>query len=111
MATKPALSQKLSVVAARPSTALVEPNGAQCFRGNFSRSGDSTECGFETSLRDYLTKHEPGLSITSETARCQWRGESMNYSQAIEGMQFLERKATRKSRLPAPVEPGREARV
>ena len=49
--------------------------------------------GFDESLRDYLEKHEPGLSITSETARCQWHGESMDYSHAIESMQFLERKA------------------
>jgi hypothetical protein len=33
-----------------------------------------------------------GLSITPETSRCQWRGESMAYSQAIEAMQFLEHK-------------------
>jgi hypothetical protein len=38
-------------------------------------------------------KHEPGLSITAETSRCQWRGETMDYSQAIEAMQFLEQKA------------------
>ena len=36
---------------------------------------------------------EPGLSITAETARCQWHGESMDYSHAIESMQFLEREA------------------
>jgi hypothetical protein len=38
-------------------------------------------------------KHEPGLLITPETSRCQWRGETMDYSQAIEPMQFLERQA------------------
>jgi hypothetical protein len=38
-------------------------------------------------------KHEPGLSINAETSRCQWRGETMDYSQAIEAMQFLEHKA------------------
>ena len=37
--------------------------------------------------------HDPGLSITSETSRCQWRGESMDYSQAIEAMHVLEQKA------------------
>jgi hypothetical protein len=35
----------------------------------------------------------PGLTITAETSRCQWHGESMGYSQAIESMQFLESKA------------------
>ena len=38
-------------------------------------------------------KHEPELSITPETSRCQWRGETMDYSQAIEAMQMLEQKA------------------
>jgi hypothetical protein len=33
------------------------------------------------------------LCITAETSRCQWRGESMDDSQAIEAMQVLERKA------------------
>ena len=31
--------------------------------------------------------------ITAETGRCQWRGETMDYSQAIEAMQVLEHKA------------------
>ena len=59
----------------------------------FRRRSPSTYRGFEDSLRDYLQKHEPGLSITPETSRCQWHGESMDYSQAIEAMQFLEHKA------------------
>ena len=48
---------------------------------------------FDDSLRDYLMKHEPDLSITTETSRCKWFGESIDYSQAIEAMQVLERKA------------------
>jgi hypothetical protein len=52
---------------------------------------ESTYLGFEDSLRDYLRKHDPGLSITSETSRCGWRGDTMDYSQAIEAMQVLER--------------------
>ena len=59
----------------------------------FRRRSQSTYRGFEDSLRDYLMKHEPGLSITAETSRCRWHGESMDYSQAIEAMQFLEQKA------------------
>ena len=77
----------------RPDGRRVEPNGAHCFRGNISPRGDSIERGFEDSLRDYLMKHDPGLSITAQTSRCQWRGETMNHSQAIEAMQVLERKA------------------
>ena len=51
-------------------------------------------------MRDYLKKHEPDLSITPETSRCQWDGESTDYSQAIEAMQFLEQKAAMPEPLP-----------
>jgi Domain of unknown function (DUF222)/HNH endonuclease len=70
----------------------VEENGARCFRGNILPPVHSNYRGFEDSLRDYLMKHEPGLRITAETSRCQWRGESADYSQAIEAMEVLERK-------------------
>jgi hypothetical protein len=66
----------------RPNGTRVESNGAQCFSGNIAPS-----------LREHLRKHAPGLSITAETSRCQWHGETMDYSQAIEAMQFLEHKA------------------
>jgi hypothetical protein len=33
-----------------------------------------------------------GLTITPKTAKCQWHGERMDYSMAIESMQFLEQK-------------------
>jgi hypothetical protein len=84
----------------RPDGTRVEPNGTHCFRGNISPSVQRAYRGFDESLRDYLEKHEPGLSITSETARCQWHGESMDYSHAIESMQFLEHKAAVPQRLP-----------
>jgi hypothetical protein len=79
----------------RPDGRRVEPNGAQCFRGNMSASsGSGSACrGADYGLRNYLAKHEPGLSITTETSRCQWRGESMDVSQAIEAMQVLEQRA------------------
>ncbi len=77
----------------RPNGRRVEPNGAQCFRGNILPPVPATYRGFEDSLRNYLQKHEPGLSITPQTSRCQWHGETMDYSQAIEAMQFLEQKA------------------
>ena len=40
-----------------------------------------------------MKTYDPALSITAETSRCQWHGESMDYSQAVEAMQFLEHKA------------------
>ena len=75
----------------RPDGRRVAENGAQCFRGNISSRMPSG--GFEDSLRNYLKKHEPSLSITAETSRCQWHGERMDYSQAIEAMQVLQLKA------------------
>ena len=57
----------------------MEPNGSYCFRGNISAL--------------YELNREANLAITSETARCQWRGETMDYSHAIESMQFLDSKA------------------
>ena len=74
----------------RPGGRRVEPNGTQCFRGNILPPRD---VGSGRTFEDYLAKHEPGLSITFETSRCKWFGESMDYSQAIESMQVLERKA------------------
>ena len=77
----------------RPDGRRVEENGVKCFRGNILPPVHSTYRGFEDSLRDYMKTYDPGLSITAETSRCQWRGESMDYSQAIEAMQLLESKA------------------
>jgi hypothetical protein len=77
-----------------PDGRRVEPNGARCFRGNILPRDDlASGRAFEDSLRDYLMKQEPGLSITADTSRCKWLGESMDYSQAIEAMQVLESKA------------------
>jgi hypothetical protein len=66
----------------RPDGTRVEANGARCFRGNIAPS-----------LAEHLRMDAPGLSITAATSRCQWHGETMDYSQAIEAMQLLEHKA------------------
>jgi hypothetical protein len=77
----------------RPNGTRIEENGAKCFRGNILPPLPPSNSSFEDCLQDYLKKHEPRLAITPETSRCQWRGESMDYSQAIEAMQFLDDKA------------------
>ena len=69
----------------RPDGTRVEANGAQCFRGNISLASPA--------LEDHLLEQDPALTITAATSRCGWRGESMDLSQAIEAMQFLEQKA------------------
>ncbi|HYD49684.1 MAG TPA: DUF222 domain-containing protein, partial [Terriglobales bacterium] len=76
----------------RPNGKRVEENGAQCFSGNISRLRPSYG-GFEESLRIHMLNREANLKITADTGRCQWRGERMDYSQAIEGMQFLDQRA------------------
>jgi hypothetical protein len=48
-----------------------------------------------------MLNHEAGLAINAETSRCQWLGERMDYSMAIEAMQFLEQKAGQGTR-PSP---------
>ena len=82
----------------RPDGTRLEDNGARRSSWNVSppprdSPPPSPSSGFERSLEGYLKEREPGLSISADTSRCQWRGESMDYSQAIESMQFLESKA------------------
>jgi hypothetical protein len=77
----------------RPDGQRIKENGEQCFRGNVLPPIESTYAGFEESLRLYLLNREAGLSIDAATSRCRWLGETMDYSQAIEAMQCLERSA------------------
>jgi hypothetical protein len=79
----------------RPDGRRVAENGRECFRGNISSQpvAAALDCSFEETLRVYMLNREAGVNITHETSRCQWLGESMDYSTAIEAMQFLEQKA------------------
>ena len=77
----------------RPDGTRIEENGGKCFRGNILPPLPPSNSSFEECLQDYLKKHDPGLAITPETSRCGWTGESMDYSQAIEAMPFLDDKA------------------
>jgi hypothetical protein len=66
-----------------------------CFRGNNASSppmGDAGLAQFEETLRSVMQRlnPEPDPPIDAHTARCHWLGERMNYSTAIEGLQFLE---------------------
>ena len=72
----------------RPDGRGVEPNGVNCFRGNI--------------LALHQLNRAAGLAITSKTARCQWRGETMDYSHAIESMQFLDSRARVQDAVPLP---------
>jgi len=81
------------LVFTQPDGQPVEPNGAHCFRGNISPPRPAPYPGFEETLRLYRLSREAGLEITAETARCQWHGERMDHSTAIEAMQFLEQRS------------------
>ncbi|MEO8466982.1 MAG: DUF222 domain-containing protein [Gammaproteobacteria bacterium] len=71
----------------RPDGTRVAENGEQCFRGSVvAREPDAS---FEETLRIHVLNLEAGLAIDAKTSRSRWLGESMDYSQAIEGMQFL----------------------
>jgi hypothetical protein len=63
----------------RPDDRCVPENGTRSFSGNISGL--------------YARNTEAEVAITAETSRCRWLGERMDYSLAIEGMQFLERQA------------------
>ncbi len=53
--------------------------------------GDDGLAAFEETLRWTMQRlnPEPETPIDERTARCQWLGERMDYSTAIEGLQFL----------------------
>ncbi len=72
----------------RPDGARVAENGEQCFRGSVVATREP-DASFEETLRIHVLNLEAGLAIDATTSRCRWLGESMDYSQAIEGMQFL----------------------
>jgi HNH endonuclease len=57
------------------------PECGSSSRGNFSANALAR------------SNRERGLEIDSKTARCRWIGESCDYNQAIEWMQFAEQRA------------------
>ncbi len=71
----------------RPDGTRLAENGERCFRGSVPVG--EPDASFEETLRIHVLNLEAGLSIDAKTSRCRWLGESMDYSQAIEGMQFL----------------------
>jgi hypothetical protein len=72
----------------RPDGARVAENGERRFRGS-APAATPADAGFEDALHIHALNREAGLAIDAQTSRCRWLGETMDYSQAIEGMQFL----------------------
>ena len=73
----------------RPDGRRVPENGER-FRGSVQHAPASTSVvdDFEETLRWHMLQRHPELKIDTNTSRCGWRGESMDYNQAIESMQF-----------------------
>jgi hypothetical protein len=63
----------------RPDGARI-PDAGRRFRGNVASD--------EPTPHICVQNRNAGLSIDAKTGRCKWLGETMDYSQAIEGMQF-----------------------
>ena len=71
----------------RPDGTRVVESGERCFRGSVVEREE--DAPLEETLRLHVLNHIAGLNIDAKTIRSRWLGESMDYSQAIEGMQFL----------------------
>jgi hypothetical protein len=79
------------LVFTRPDGGRIPESGTErsrCFRGN-----NSFERGLESLNR------AAGLAIDAQTSRCRWLGERLDYSLAIEGLQWRDAKAAAR---PAP---------
>jgi hypothetical protein len=81
-----------------PKPAPKESQGGR-FRGIVAaeppQMGDAGLEVFEAALRSHFERlnPDPSLKIDAKTSRCQWLGEPMDYSMAIESMQFREEAA------------------
>jgi HNH endonuclease len=66
---------------------FTRPDGRRIPERGESFSGNSSVAALEAQNRAH------GLEIDANTARCRWIGESCDYNQAIEWMQFAEQRA------------------
>jgi Domain of unknown function (DUF222) len=69
--------------------------GAERFRGIVGIDPETSESGptaCDSSIQSHAERLNPGhdLNIDASTSRCKWLGERMDYSSAIESMQFRE---------------------
>jgi hypothetical protein len=65
-----------------------------------ARGAAAPECS-RGSIGSYVLKQNPELSIDADTARCRWIGDRMDYSTAIENMQWRDRDEPKRSSLMA----------
>lgn len=79
----------------RPDGRRIEDNGTRRFRGNILPSA-------VLRLALAAMNRDEGVAITPSTSRCRWLGERMDYSMAIESMQFRERRTQDAAKAAAP---------
>jgi len=67
------------------------------------RTRDAGLVAFEEALRFDMERLNPDseLKIDASTSRCRWLGERMDYSTAIESMQFREEAAAKAAAAPS----------
>ncbi|HVS23190.1 MAG TPA: HNH endonuclease signature motif containing protein [Gammaproteobacteria bacterium] len=81
--------------------------GGERFRGIVvaepPQMGDAGLEAFEATLRYHCERlnPDPDLKIAAQTSRCKWLGERMDYSTAIEAMQFREEAAKTAAAAPS----------
>jgi hypothetical protein len=73
------------------------------FRGIVAPAGDASPAARESSIRFHAERLNPGpdVQIDANTSRCKWLGERMDYSTAIESMQFREQAASTAGAAPS----------
>ncbi len=95
----------------RPDGSSIPESGGQrrrCFRGNNSADGREAAPDMQDGLgaqleHDLESLHTAaGLDIDMHTSRCRWLGERMDYSLAIEGMQWREANAAARKSAQSP---------
>ena len=81
--------------------------GGERFRGIVvaepPQMGDAGLEAFEATLRYHCERlnPDPDVNIDANTSRCKWLGERMDYSTAIEAMQFREEAAKTAAAAPS----------
>jgi hypothetical protein len=76
----------------RPDGRRVAASG-ECLRGSVVRTMPAADASFEDTLASHIRKLGTNSAIDAHTSRSRWLGERLDYSIAIEGMQFLRDRA------------------
>jgi len=84
------------LVFTRPDGARIPESGTRCFRGNNLRDS-ADHPPIARAADDLESLRAAGIAIDVRTSRSRWLGERMDYSLAIEGLQWRDQKAAAES--------------